>query len=120
MSYEFYKLMHFLGMFVLFGSIGATAIHMLNGGTRDSNASRKFISTSHGVALLLILVSGLGMLAKHKLGMPGWIHPKLLIWLLLGGLLALPYKVPGAAKAVWVLAPLLGATAAFLALYKPF
>jgi len=120
MSFQFYKILHFLGMFVLFASIGATAIHMVNGGTRDSNGARKMVGASHGIALLLILVGGFGMLAKGQLGMPPWVHVKLTIWVALGAILAVPYKFPAAAKAVWVLAPLLGATAAFLALYKPF
>jgi len=120
MPYELYKILHFLGMFLLFASIGATAIHMANGGTRDSNSSRGLIGASHGIALLLILLGGFGMLAKGQLGMPPWVHVKLTIWVALGVILAVPYKFPGAAKVVWVVAPLLGVTAAYLALYKPF
>jgi hypothetical protein len=121
-SYQVYKLVHFLGLFLLFSSLGGLSLHVMNGGDKGSNKARKLLAATHGTSLLLILVGGFGMLARLELpgGLPPWIHVKLTIWLLLGALLALPYRVPAASKAVWFGAPLLGLLSAYVALYKPF
>ncbi len=116
MSYAFYNTLHIVGIMLVFMSLGATVLHAANGGTRDTNPSRKLVAALHGVGLLVIIVAGFGMLAKNggmNNGLPGYIHPKLLIWLLLGAAPVLISRKPGLARAMWLIIPLLGATAAF-------
>ena len=120
--YAAYKVIHLLGMFLLFTVLGGIALHVLNGGTRESNVGRKLAGALHGIALFVILLGGFGMLAR--LGMvrgnfPGWIWAKLVIWVLLGAFGTLPYRKPALAKPFLILLPLLGALAAVFAIYKP-
>lgn len=121
MSYEFYKILHFVGIALLFLAFGALAGHGLNGGTRETNKARGLIVGTHGLALALILVAGFGMLAKlaGQSGgsfLPGWVHPKLLIWLLLGAALMPLQRRPALARPLWLLLPLLAAAAAYIAI----
>lgn len=115
MPYEIYRLLHILGVILVFMALGAAALHAGNGGTRDSNPSRRTVAIAHGVGLLVVLVAGFGMLAKKfGGGLPGWVHPKLLIWLLLGAATTLLARKPGSAPVMWFLLPLLGGVAAYL------
>jgi hypothetical protein len=117
--YEIYTVLHVLGIILTFMALGAAALHAGNGGTRDNNPGKKIVASVHGVGLLLILVAGFGMLAKLGLGLPGWVHPKLLIWLLLGAAPVLIARKPGSARLMWILLPLLGVVAAYLGLNHP-
>ncbi len=112
-SYDLFRLTHFLGLFLLMASLGGALVHVLNGGTRESNRARAWLAASHGVALLLVLVGGFGMLGAQKLGFPGWVHPKLTIWLLMGGSLTAAYRWPALARPLWFALPLLGLVAAW-------
>ena len=117
MSYEFYKALHILGIALLFLAFGGLAGHALNGGTRESNKARGFMLASHGTGLLHLHVAGFGMLAKTGGGMlPGWIHPKLLIWLILGAATLPLQRKTAMAKPMWFILPLLAVTAAYLAI----
>ncbi|MFT4625010.1 MAG: hypothetical protein ACI8PZ_003676 [Myxococcota bacterium] len=121
-SLQVYKLVHMFGLFLLFTSVGGIALHAANGGTRDSNTARGLAFGTHGIGLLLVFVSGFGMLARLGMtaGVPGWAVAKLVIWLAIGGLVMLPQRAPGTAKAVWFGAPVLAAVAVWLAITKPF
>lgn len=121
LSYGVYKIFHLLGMFLVFVSIGGVAVHAASGGDRDSNPVRRRLAISHGVGLLLLLVAGFGMLARIGASpASGWVWAKVLIWLALGAATVLPYRARGLAGAMLTLVPLLGALAAYLAIYKPF
>ncbi len=120
MSAHAYEVIHMLGVFMVVLAFGGVLLHALNGGTRETNRSRKHAAMFHGIGLLIILVSSFGMLARLKVGFPGWVVAKLVIWLLFGGLLMLPARKPETARWLWLLLPLLGATAAWLGVYKPF
>ncbi len=120
MSYEFYKLVHFIGLFLVFTAIGGNVVHYGNGGDKENHGMRKLVGMTHGIALLLILVSGFGMTAKLGLGFPGWVGVKLVVWLVLGAAVVLPFKFANTAKIQLFLYPILGLVAAFLALNKPF
>ena len=118
-----YKVIHLVGVCMLFTVLGAIALHALNGGTKQSNAGRRLIAAMHGTALFVILLGGFGMLAR--LGMvrgmlPGWILAKLAIWVTLPFLGLLAYRKPANARWLLVAMPLLGGVAAWIALYKPF
>lgn len=116
MSYEFYKVLHVVGIILVFMTLGATVLHAANGGTREHNPSRKLVAALNGVGLLLIIVAGFGMLAKIQsmsAGIPAWLHPKLFIWLLIAAAPVLINRKPGTARLMWIVLPLLGAAAAW-------
>lgn len=122
MSYIVYKLMHFFGIFILVMALAATCYHALRGGARKDRPFRRIRGTAHGVALLLILTGGFGMLARLGIvqgGLPGWIWLKLGIWVVLGGLVSLAYLGRRWAVGIVVAVPLLAMAAAATALYKP-
>jgi NADH:ubiquinone oxidoreductase subunit 6 (subunit J) len=122
-SFALYRLIHFIGIVIVFLALGGTLMHVLNGGTRETSRWRKPAAIGHGIALFVILLGGFGMMARMGVahGMfPGWIWAKLAIWILLGAAIALPYRVPRSAKALALAVPLLGALAAYFAIYKPF
>jgi hypothetical protein len=118
MSYEFYKVLHLLGMSLVLMSLGAVLLHVINGGSKQSNTWRKGTMITHGVGLLLLLVAGFGMLAKLGImGVPAWVAVKLIIWLVLGGLVAVIYKKPALAKKLWIGVPALALIAAIFGIY---
>lgn len=124
MSYPVYKLIHFLGIFMVIAALVAAGIHVLRGGTRANDPYRKLLSAAHGIAVFLILLGGFGMLARLGImsgggGLPGWIILKLVIWVAVGALMALPYRGPKLARVMLVALPLLLLGAAATALYKP-
>jgi hypothetical protein len=122
-SLNIYKLIHILGILLVFSSFGALVVHALNGGTKATNAGRRLVTISYGAGLFLILLGGFGMLARLGIvqtGLPGWIWLKLVLWVAIGGLLALPYRVAGASRLLWLIGPAIGLLAAWAGLYKPF
>lgn len=123
-SYGVYKFLHLAAILALFLAVGGATVHAANRGLRSENAARGVLAALHGVSLLLILVGGFGMLArlgiKHDWLFPLWLWGKLVIWSLFAFAMILPYRRPRLAKPLILLAPLLGAIAAFLALFKPF
>jgi hypothetical protein len=123
MSIQLYSLIHLFGVIVLFMALGGTIIHVINGGTKESNVWKKPLAIMHGVALLIIFVGGFGLMARMGISHtapPLWIWAKFVIWLLLGAALTLPYKVKGLAKPLALILPLLGALATWLGVFKPF
>ena len=122
MSIEFYKVMHLIGIMMVFMSLGAVSLHVVNAGTKDSNTFGKGVAITHGVGLTLILVAGFGLLAKHgwSLMASAWVWPKLLIWFIFGGVTVILYRQPASGKILWFVLPLLGLVAAYLAIVKPF
>ncbi len=85
------------------------------------SSCKKSATILHGISLLLILVSGFGMMAK--LGyeyLQGWVLIKILVWLLLGGLLALANKHTLKPPALMGILLLAGAISALLGVMKPF
>lgn len=123
MSYEFYKILHFFGIMLLLTALGGLiAQAWLGQGQSSSPRSPKLFAIVHGIALLVIFVAGFGLMAKKGLvtGMwPLWIFGKLGVWLLLGAALAMIRRMPQLAKVWFFVVPILGATAAVLALYQP-
>jgi hypothetical protein len=123
-SYQAYKVIHLIGIFLTLAALAGLALAAANGATKQSNSARKLVSASHGLGLLIILVGGFGLLARlgamHGGMLPGWVWGKLAIWLTMGALLAVPYRRPDLARLVFIALPLLGGVASWLAIYKPF
>jgi hypothetical protein len=121
--YSIYKLFHLFGILMAFVALAGTAAHAAAGGERTRNPLRRSLSILHGVGWVLIALGGFGMLARigvdHGARFPGWVWGKLAIWLITGGLIALPYRRPALAGPALLALPALGALAASLALFKP-
>ena len=123
-SVALYKVIHLFAMALLFVAVGGVALHAANGGTREGSTTRRLVGTVHGIAIVLLLVSGFGMLARLGVaggGMTsGWVWVKLLVLVALGAMLTLPYRRPAQARMFLLLIPVLGLLAAIMAIYKPF
>ncbi len=93
MSYTFYKLLHFSGIFLVLVSLGAIASHRLQGGTKANFKNRPLFMALHGVGLLLAFVAGFGLIAKGGFSFgSGWIYVKMACWLILGAYPVIFYK----------------------------
>jgi len=121
LSFEIYKLVHLFGIFLVFISSGALIYHAALGQGK-THPMRKTAFLSHGVGLFFILLGGFGMLARLGIvsSMPLWVIIKIIIWLLVGGGLALFYRKPQLARIYWWVLVLLGLFAAYLGLWKPY
>lgn len=123
LSHEFYNVVHILGLaLALVGLAGksATAISVVE---KHRNRAGGLLAALHGLGMLLLLVGGFGMLARLGVthgSLPGWIIAKLVIWVILGVAVAIPFRKPNLVRPVLLLAPVLAATAAWLAINKPF
>ncbi len=117
-SHLLFKVVHLLGVMLLFAAVGGLAGMAAAGRAADARLARML----HGIALLLLFLTGFAMLSSLGMSAPGswgtWVWIKLVVWLLLGGSLALARQER---HARWVLVglPLLGAVAAWAALVKP-
>ncbi len=119
---DLYEIIHVIGIAMLFVAIGGVAVHAANGGTKANSATRRLVSIVFGVGSFLILLGGFGMMARLGLvrGMPpAWLIVKMLIWLLLSGIVLLPYRRPALARPFLLLLPLLAGLAVYMAVYKP-
>ncbi|MGZ3656878.1 MAG: hypothetical protein ACXVB9_19150 [Bdellovibrionota bacterium] len=112
MSYESYKVIHLAAIFVF---LSGAAVLLL---APTKGAYWKAVT---GVASLLILVTGMGLLHKMGLGFPPWVQGLIAIWLILsmlGHIVAKRFPAQGA-KAYWATIAL-AIVGAALAVYKPF
>lgn len=119
----FYKNIHLFGMFLSMTSLGGVAIHAANGGTKASSTTRVLTASVFGVGMLLVLAGGFGQAARLGIlanGFPGWMIAKLAIWVIVAVLSILPYRIPALAKPIYLLVPVLGGCAAYLAIYHSF
>ena len=119
---EVYKLLHLLGIMLLFASLGGLAVLGLRGGEeREVAPVRKLLSITHGVALLVVFVAGFGLMARLGImsGWPTWIYIKLALWLVLGAAVALVRRTPELGRVWLFLLPLVGAAAAWVAFTHP-
>ncbi len=96
MRYAIYYPIHFIGIFLLLLSIGGMCIYCRNGGAKKDNPSRKFLAITHGIALLMVILGGMGLMkALHAFNpMPTWILVKLSIWVIFSLSSLLIYKIP--------------------------
>ncbi|MEN8774104.1 MAG: hypothetical protein ABF382_11185, partial [Akkermansiaceae bacterium] len=104
-----YKIIHFVGLTVLFLGIGSLI-------TADPKKPAVFRLPAmiHGTGLLLLLISGFGLQAKLKLGFPIWMIAKVVILIALGGSIALIKRKVLPPAAIYLLVIILGGIAAYL------
>jgi hypothetical protein len=118
MSYQLYKVVHVLGVMLLFAGAGGLILQHLQ--DQGSEAARKLAGVTHGIGLLLLLIAGFGAAAKAGLSLTApWIVGKMVIWLIFALLPMILRKLPRQAALLWWASALLGAVAAYLAIYKP-
>lgn len=120
MSYEFYKILHLCGLMLLFFGL-SSALTLKMAGVAFTGSVKKMAFITHGVGLFIMLVGGFGLLARlGMMSMPNWAIAKLVIWILLGGAIALAKRKGQIGWPLMVLFVALGTTAAWLAITKPF
>lgn len=124
-SYATYKVIHIFGILLLVFSLGGLCFQFIfDAGTRGPGARRRLVFITHGIALLIVLVGGFGLLARLGINLgsssPMWVWLKFVIWILFGAMTVLISRKPTLAKPLWLGIPVLGAIAGYLAVYKPF
>lgn len=82
--------------------------------------SKRSVLAWSGIASLVMLVAGFGLLAKLKYGFPGWIVVKLVCWLGLSALAGVAYRKPGSTGALTLVAALLVVVAIYMVYFRPF
>ncbi len=119
MTYQAYKVLHLLGVFMIFFGLGAQLLRAQIGEAAHS-ISKGVVGALHGVGLIFALVGGFGLVAKLGIGFPGWVWAKVIIWIFLAAVTAIIKRAAGMRAALWFALPILGMVAAYLAIYKPF
>ena len=110
MTREFYLIIHLTGISLLAIGVGG----MLAGGEK-----RKTFAMLQGVGLLVMLVSGFGLLAKLGLGFPHFAIVKTALWILIGALPVLFRKLKTPLPAAILISLILVGTMAYLGVMKP-
>ncbi|MFP4070154.1 MAG: hypothetical protein ACOCVJ_03480 [Verrucomicrobiota bacterium] len=119
MSAQFYNVLHFIGILMLFLGYGALLGRSMIGS--DDARVRKLGSITSGVGLLLMIVAGFGLIAKvYGNSFEPWMIVKIAIWVGLGGLITAINRKPALAIPLWWTLVVLGATAAVMVYYRPF
>jgi sulfite exporter TauE/SafE len=118
MSYEFYNIVHVIGVIVLYLALGV----LVGTGGTTSAPLRKLASIAHGVALAIVFVAGFGLLARlgHFGAIPLWAYLKMAMWALLAVIVVPIKRKPEWAAGLWLAMPLIGAVAIWLAVSQPF
>jgi len=112
-----YKLFHLIGLMLLFFSFGGILTTTYAGVELPKKAKTLAMAT-HGLGLLLLILAGFGMLARLGLAkdIPNWVYSKILLWLILGGAIALLKRKADLAWTMLISLIILGGTAAFIGL----
>jgi uncharacterized membrane protein SirB2 len=113
MSPVFYHVLHVISLLVLTG-------YTFFAFAGPAPATKKKVMIITGIASLLMLVSGVGLM--HKLGYQwqGWVIVKIVIWLAISAFVGIAYRRPGARGVLSALTVLLLGVAVYLVYTKPF
>lgn len=121
MPLEFYKIFHITSIAAVLIALGGASFSTFIAGAKPVKV-KKFLGILHGIGILLILISGFGMLAKLQISganLPSWALLKIIIWIILGGWMTIAYKISSNRLMISVLVPiLLTAVAAYLGIVK--
>jgi hypothetical protein len=82
--------------------------------------TRKRVMMITGIASVLALIAGFGLLAKLNYGFPGWLIVKMVCWFGLSGLAGFGYRRRGAAGTLALVAIALATIAVVMVYTKPF
>lgn len=123
-SYPVYRLVHLVGIVLLFAVLGGLSLAASRGVTGRSGISPRLAMALHGLALFIVLLGGFGLLARlgvtHGMDWPAWVWAKLGIWALAAAAVMVPRRRPEWATGLFLALPVLGGLAAWLAIFKPF
>lgn len=118
MSPTVYHILHFVGILMLFLGYGALLGRSIAGS--DDARVKKLGSITSGIGLLLMIVAGFGLIAKlYGNSFEPWMIAKIVIWVVLGGLIALINRKPALGVALWWGLIALGALAAVMVYARP-
>ena len=115
MTYLVFKIVHLAGIMCLFASLGG-----LMAANHRKPATLRGFSALHGLALLILFVTGFGMQGVGNLGFPGWLIAKIVIFLLLGAALVVFKRRLIPTKIAMTAVIILGSLAGYLAILRPF
>ena len=112
MSPTTYHILHVSSLLVLFGytfyAFAAPA------------ETRKRVLIITGIASLLVLIGGFGLITKLRVGFPGWIIVKIVCWLGLSAVVGMAYKRRAQANTLMLLTLALAIIAVIMVYLKPF
>ncbi len=114
-----YQILHITGLVMLFVGYGALLGRSIAGS--EEKRVKKLGSITSGIGLLLIFVAGFALISKLGYGFAEpWIIVKLVIWFILGGLIAVINRKPASAGTVWWVLIALGLIASVMVYLRPF
>jgi hypothetical protein len=116
MSPLFYKTLHLAGILMVFLAYGGLIVRALY--APEDRSIRRMGAITSGIGLLLLLVSGFGLIHKLEFGFQTWNLLKMLIWVVLGGMIVVINRQPRYAPYLWWITIILGLLATVLAFYK--
>ena len=116
MSYETYKILHLIGVFSLFLALGALLIQ------GNNKQTKKNLMMLHGIAVLILFVTGFGLLARLDIfrDIPTWAILKIGIWLILGIVIPILLSLKFNKTWLWLIVWFSGLSSVFLAITKMF
>ncbi|MCB0413401.1 MAG: hypothetical protein KDD50_03650 [Bdellovibrionales bacterium] len=118
-SYEVYKFIHVLSVFLIIFSLGGLIIHVVNGGDKIHPA-RKILASIHGTGALFALIAGFGLLARlGRSVVEPWVLAKVTIWIIFSMYSLILFKTKKQAKVHVIIVVALSCVAIFMAQQKP-
>jgi hypothetical protein len=120
MDYPTFRIIHLTGLTLTV--MGLAGVLASRAASEAVFKKRWIFHASHGVGMLLLVVSGFGLAGLLGLmhPVPGWLKGKLVIWLLAGGAMVLATRLSRFAGVVLIFIAALVLAAAWLAISKPF
>ena len=113
MSFQFYQVIHLFSAIMLAGIAFAALANPLP-------ERRRSILMVSGIAALLTLVSGFGLLGIGRFGFPDWIFVKVVAWVALAAIAGIAFRRPQQARPLAVVVTLAVLLAVGAAVLKPF
>ena len=116
LDYNVYKVIHIIGLALLFIGVGVVML-----GAREDGRAPRGAAALHGVGLVVMVVGGFGMMARLKIEFPWpiWLFGKIGVWIVIGVLPMLAKRGVVRGMAGVLLAAALAGVSAWLAIYKP-
>jgi uncharacterized membrane protein SirB2 len=112
MSYEFYKVLHLVAIFTFLASVGASFY---------APERPKMVKILAGISSFIILVAGMGLLARIGGGWPTWAIIKMILWAILAiGAPIAAKRLQSVRNVVFISFIIFAGGAAWLAVIKPF